>query len=94
MAGRLGMDQKELARSVLEKGWIERLEMLKDYGDEEGKALMEEAMMAFEQEQKELLLRRVSYNNVGNKYRLGGKNRVSNQKRNSTNFQSTSGLLQ
>ena len=94
MAGRLGMDQKELARSVLEKGWIERLEMLKDYGDEEGKALMEEARMAFEQEQKELLLRRVSYNNVGNKYRLGGKNRVSNQKRNSTNFQSTSGLLQ
>jgi len=94
MTEKLGMDQKELARRVLEKGWSERLELLKECEDGEGQALLEEARLAYEEEQKELLLRRVSYNNVGNTYRVGGRNRNinTNQKRVNTQLQATSAL--
>merc|ERR1711915_651916 len=62
-----GVDIKELARSVLDMNWLEKHKLLYQHADESEKKVLEEAKVAYHHEEKELLVRNVSYNNVGRK---------------------------
>jgi len=62
-----GLDIKEFARSVLNMNWLEKYKLLYQHANESEKQLLEEAKVAYHHEEKELLIRNVSYNNVGRK---------------------------
>jgi len=77
MAKKLGVEKTELARRVVGMSWIERLDLLRETDGVEGGKLLGEALVAHKEEEKELMLRHVSYNNVGNKRIIAGKKRSS-----------------
>merc|ERR1719233_578140 len=75
MAKMLGVETTELARRVVGMSWIERLDLLRETVGGEGGKLLDEALVAHKEEERELLLRHVSYNNVGNKRFIAWKKR-------------------
>jgi len=79
MAKMLGVEKTELARRVVGMSWIERLDLLRETVGGEGGKLLDEALVAHKEEERELLLRHVSYNNVGNKRIIAGKKRPIRQ---------------